>query len=264
MPILCKKTATIELKNERETALLKITQLNKKFPSGFLLGPINLEVQANDCIAILGHNGSGKTTLFQIITGNLDPSEGEVTLDNEKIFMDCFTIKKEIGYLPQNPSLPKWISGRELLNYISGLEQGTASLNSKKDKEGNIQSLIDYWDCREFIDRPLEACSHGMQKRIGLCIASLRKPKLMVLDEPFSGLDLNHTLRLVKLLQNRKIEGSPTIFSCHIPQYIAKLADWVYFLKNGSLIQAESWQGLDLLQRINVIEAHFSTAEAAQ
>ncbi|MBP9707477.1 MAG: ABC transporter ATP-binding protein [Oligoflexales bacterium] len=237
--------------------MLKITQLNKKFPSGFLLGPINLEVQANDCIAILGHNGSGKTTLFQIITGNLDPSDGEVNLDSEKIFMDCFSIKKEIGYLPQNPALPKWISGRELLNYISGLEQDDVY------KSENIQNLIDYWECREFIDRPLEACSHGMQKRIGLCIASLRKPKLMVLDEPFSGLDLNHTLRLVKLLQNRKIEGSPTIFSCHIPQYIAKLADWVYFLKNGSLIKAESWQGLDLLQRINVIEAHFSVNETA-
>ena len=121
----------------------------------------------------------------------------------------------------------------------------------------DIQSILDYWDCGEYQRRPLVACSHGMQKRVGLAVASHHDPSLLILDEPFSGLDIFHIKALESLVLNRKKIGRMTILSTHIIPYAAKLCDRAYLMERGNLLPVSKWHQADLPTRISLIESYY-------
>ncbi|MEZ4742994.1 MAG: ABC transporter ATP-binding protein [Bdellovibrionota bacterium] len=233
-----------------EEILIKIDNVKKEYPGGFCLGPVSLELYSGTTIAFLGKNGAGKSTFFQLLTGNSDASSGSILLGDKKLTPDKFELKRELGYLPQNLHLPKWATCLEILRY-------GASLYQLDDADKKITAAIEYWDCSFFKNKPLAACSHGMQKRVGLAIANLHDPACLILDEPFSGLDLFHTKALETVIKNRQDSGKTTLISTHIAPYVAQLCQKVYTVELGSINLLKNWDGADYLKKISLIEDEF-------
>jgi heme exporter protein A len=230
--------------------LLEVKNLTKTFGESWKLGPVDLNLGAGEICALLGKNGAGKTTTFQILTGNMDAGSGEIRIMGEKLTPDAFQLKQKIGYLPQNPVLPRWASGEEILLYAAGLyEIG--------DKQTFVNKLMDYWDCAYYRKKPLTALSHGMQKRVGLALASMHDPDLLILDEPHSGLDLFHIRALDDLLLTRQKKQKTTIMSTHIAPYTAKLCDRVLIIESGTVSQLADWEKQSFVERISAIESRF-------
>jgi ABC-type multidrug transport system ATPase subunit len=230
--------------------LLKTHKLKKSYgQSSFTLGPLDLEIERGTVIGVLGRNGAGKTTLFQLLTGNLDPTDGEVYFENQKVTLQNHAIKRRMGYLAQNFELPKWVTGQEVLSYAAGL-------HGIKDPQ-TVESALVRWDCTGFANKPLGACSHGMKKRIALALVTLGNPDLLILDEPFSGLDIFHIKSLEELIKTRQTARQTTILSTHIIPFVAELADQMYFIESGRCEALPSWTVLDYPRRLQAIDQRF-------
>lgn len=218
--------------------------------STYCLGPLSLSLQTGEILALLGKNGAGKSTLFQLITGNLDPTSGSIGFGEETLRPDRFDLKRRMGYLPQHLELPRWVTGREILSYA-------ISLYNLPDPKQTLERTLAYWDCMEFQHKPLAACSHGMQKRVALALATVHEPELLILDEPFSGLDLFHIKALTDILETRRHTGRTSILSTHVSHYAATLCHRALVLENGQASYLPLWESADTLQRITQIERHF-------
>ena len=228
---------------------MSLTAITKRYSSAseaFSLGPIDLNIEAGETLAILGENGAGKSTLFNLMTANLDLDSGEIILQGKKLIPENFIAKREFGYLPQKLYFPPWVSGEELLRYARSLYG-----------KGDIEQSINYWDCASYRRLPLASCSHGMQKRVGLALATLHCPPLLLLDEPFSGLDVSHTRALETLLQKRCQQGYSNVISTHILPYVATLGHRVVILRDGILRSVNNWQKTSYIPRIKALEDEF-------
>lgn len=230
--------------------ILYVQGLTKSWHSGFVSGPSDFSVEGGDVLGILGANGAGKSTLFQMISGNLDKDSGELLLLGKKLHPQSSELKRKIGYLPQNMQLPKWVTGREILEYA-------ASLYGLSDRSSLLSELMETWDCAAYQDVPLAACSHGMQKRIGLALSCIHNPELLILDEPFSGLDLYHIKALTHAVRERKQKGLATILSTHIAPYVASLCTDIRLIQKGKMTGLANWQTQDEASRVTSITAFF-------
>ncbi len=229
---------------------IDLKNLSKKFPSGFELGPLDYSFKAGKTTVVLGKNGAGKSTLFQLLTGSSDASAGEIHLGSERMIPENFRLKKACGYLPQNLALPKWASPRELLYYAGQLREG-------KSSHAKVLEAASYWDASQYLDKPVQACSYGMAKRVGLALATIHHPKFLILDEPSSGLDIFHIKALDNYISKRKSEGLLTILSTHDAHHAAKNGDEAIILENGKMNVLEIWPTLNILDRIQAIEEIF-------
>jgi ABC-type multidrug transport system ATPase subunit len=198
--------------------------------SGFALGPVSFHLKPGECMAVLGRNGSGKSTLFEAITGHADIDEGEVRLGLDRMSPDQFMLKRRFGYLPQNPRLPPWVSAYELLQYASRMHQLASDA---------VERSLELWDCRDFAHKPISRCSYGMQKRIGLALATIHHPMVLILDEPFSGLDLYQLRTLEDVIRARSQQI--TILSTHVMSHAIELCHQVIALQQGQVIHLTSW-----------------------
>ncbi len=235
-------------------SILSARGLTKRYSEAFCLGPLDLDLHAGETIALLGQNGAGKTTLFQLLTGNLDATAGTIHLGTHRLTPDKFELKRSLGYLPQNLLLPKWVTGKEILRYA-------ASLYQLADAENALQRAMEYWDCQFYKDRPLAACSHGMQKRVALALATLHDPPCLILDEPSSGLDLFHIRALHDEIRRRQRVGKTTILSTHIAPYAANLCQRAFILDKGQLRALAGWSEAEESVRAEKIEAEFFPME---
>ncbi|MDE3270108.1 MAG: ABC transporter ATP-binding protein [Pseudomonadota bacterium] len=226
-------------------SLLTLNHIEKEFASGFKLNPCSLQLNAGDVLAIIGQNGSGKSTLMEIITANSDPTAGELTFIGQRFFPESYALKRKLGYLPQNLNFPAWVTGKELISYACHLYR----LPIEK-----TAAALSYWGSCAYQHRPLAACSHGMQKRIGLAIATIHAPALLVLDEPFSGLDVIQTQALQLVITDRQRQGLATIISTHVLPYVARICSRALLLKQGNSKEIDAWQQLGFTERIDRLE----------
>lgn len=225
--------------------LLTIDAITKEFAAGFKLNPCSLQLNSGDVLALLGKNGSGKSTLMDIITANSDPTAGDLIFCGQRFFPESYALKRKLGYLPQNLNFPAWVTGKELLSYACHLY----CLPTK-----HVDQALAYWDSTSYQHRPLAVCSHGMQKRIGLALATIHTPALLVLDEPFSGLDVVQTKALQSVIVARQQQGLATIISTHVLPYVAKICNRVLLLKLGSSKEITTWKTLGFAERIDSLE----------
>ena len=233
------------------SAELKVEQVEKSWPQGeFKLGPVSLTVPSGKVVAFLGQNGAGKSTLFELITGNLDATAGAVTLAGSKLSPEAITLRRKIGYMPQKAVLPRWITGHEILTY-------GANVFELEDAGRKIETAMTYWDCQDYRNKPLAACSHGMQKRVALALAHLNDPPLVVLDEPYSGLDIYHIKALDDMIRKRRETGQTTILSTHIAPYSARMCDVIYVVEQGQVRELQGWNDLSYEDRIKHVEGIF-------
>jgi ABC-2 type transport system ATP-binding protein len=229
---------------------LTLTNLVKRYASStFVLGPLNLEMAPGSSLALFGRNGAGKSTLFQLLTGHMSADEGKIQIFGETMHTGAFTLKRRIGYLPQNLELPRWVSAFDIITYALKLH-GLQPLDRIRSE------TLAYWDSESYAKKPLGACSYGMQKRVALALATLHKPDLLILDEPFSGLDLYHIHSLENLLASRNAEQI-TIVSTHVAAHVARLCDRAVTIHNGNMTEIGTWGAAGVLERMDLMEEQF-------
>ena len=230
---------------QSDKIIMNLKSVSKTYPS-FQLGPIDAQINSSDIIALVGKNGSGKSTLLRILTGSMDSSSGVVTFCNKVLKPESYLLKRSLGYLPQNLFLPKWSSATEILSYALRLYE--------IDDRSKVDESLKYWDALNYRYLPMGACSHGMQKRIALALATLSDPELLILDEPFSGLDLYHIRALTDMICHRTQMQKATLICTHMIPYAARLCNNVWIMNNGKLSTINDWSSKDSREKSNLIE----------
>jgi ABC-type multidrug transport system ATPase subunit len=235
--------------------MLTAQGLTKSFGDAFTLGPVDLSCARAEVLCVLGKNGSGKSTFFQLLTGNLDATAGQIQVGGERMTVDAATVKRRLGYLPQDPLLPRWATAEELLSYM-------ARLYGFADGKARVGRSLAYWDSESFARKPLATLSYGMQRRVGLALATIHDPETLILDEPHSGLDLFHVRALDDEILRRRKAGRLTIFSTHVAPFAAALADRALVVEAGKVRELAGWQGAASAARTAQIEACFFAKNA--
>lgn len=192
---------------------------------------LNLEVNRGDIYGFIGHNGAGKTTTIRAIAGVLDFEEGEITIDDISIKKDPVACKKITAYIPDNPDLYEHLTGIGYLSFIGDIYE----VNST-DRKSLIGRYSDAFELTANLGDTISSYSHGMKQKLAIIAALIHSPKLLVLDEPFVGLDpkASHTLKTI--MAQLCEEGSAIFFSTHVLEVAEKLCNKIAIIKNGKLI----------------------------
>ena len=212
--------------------MLSIHNFSKVYKGGKkAVDNLSLEVKAGDIYGFIGHNGAGKTTTLRAIAGVLDFEEGDILINGMSINKEPVACKKVTAYIPDNPDLYEHLTGIQYLNFI-----GDIYSISQKEREELIRKYGDAFELTKNLGDLLSSYSHGMKQKLAIISALIRKPKLLLLDEPFVGLDpmASHILKtyMAELCQ----EGSAIFFSTHVLEVAEKLCNKIAIIKGGKLI----------------------------
>ena len=211
--------------------LVVIENVTKSFGSKTALSDISFGIPAGQICGLLGPNGAGKTTLFRLLLGILKATRGRMLIDALDVFDDRVATKRLIGFLPDEPVFYSYLSGREILKLsaaMHGLDE-TATI----DRMG---SLISQLRLSDDIDNYAEDYSRGMKKKLGLLLAMLHQPKLLILDEPTNGLDVESTHLFYELIHAAAREGVTVLFSTHLMDHVTRLCSHAVIINDGSII----------------------------
>jgi len=212
--------------------MLNIENLSKQYSNGKkAVDNISLEVKAGDIFGFIGHNGAGKTTTIKAIVGIIDFIEGEIIIDNISVKKNPIECKKRIAYIPDNPDLYENLTGIQYLNFISNV----FNIDSMK-REELINKFSELFEIKDNLGQAISSYSHGMKQKLAIISALIHKPKLLILDEPFVGLDPKASHILKEEMKKLCSEGSAIFFSTHVLEVAEKICNKVAIIKNGSLI----------------------------
>ena len=211
--------------------MLKIENLTKHYGEKCAVDHLSFHLKAGELCAFIGHNGAGKTTTLKSCCGILNFDEGEIYIDGKSVRTDPIACKKVIAYLPDNPDLYEFMTGNAYLNFICDVF-GV----SKADREARIKHFSELLALTTELNNPISSYSHGMKQKLALISALAHKPKLILMDEPFVGLDpkASHQLKLV--MREHCENGGAIFFSTHVLEVAEKLCDRVAIIKEGKLV----------------------------
>ncbi len=212
--------------------MLSIKNFSKSYKSDKkAVDHLNLEVKEGDIYGFIGHNGAGKTTTIRSIVGVLDFEEGEITIDGISIKKNPVACKKITAYIPDNPDLYEHLTGIGYLNFIADIYEV-----SRFDRETLIERYSDAFELTSNLGDIISSYSHGMKQKLAIIAALIHRPKLLVLDEPFVGLDPKASHTLKNIMTQMCLEGSAIFFSTHVLEVAEKLCNKIAIIKGGRLI----------------------------
>lgn len=211
--------------------MLEVKNLTKRFRGLTAVDNVSFHIRPGEILGYLGPNGSGKSTTVKIITGLLEPSEGEVLLHGRTLVDDPIAFKSHLGYVPEEPYLYTHLSGAEYLIFIARLR--SIPYQTALTRAAELLRLFQLHDAR---NSPMATYSKGMRQRVLLAAALLHDPELLILDEPFSGLDVNAALLLRGLLEVFAAEGKMILFSSHVLEVVEKVCSRVVILYKGKVV----------------------------
>lgn len=215
--------------------MLKIEHLTKLYDSKPAVDDLSLEVNAGDIYAFIGHNGAGKTTTIKACCGILNFDEGNIFIDGISIKEQPLECKKLIAYIPDDPQLYDYLSGIKYLNFIADVfEVG------KAERTERIRKYADLFGLTEDLAQLISSYSHGMKQKLSIIAAWIHEPKLIIMDEPFVGLDPVASHELKKIMREHCDNGGAIFFSTHVLEVAEKLCDKVAIIKNGRLVTCGS------------------------
>ena len=191
---------------------------------------LNLVIDDGDICAFVGHNGAGKTTTLKAAAGILDFNVGDILIDGISIKNDPIFCKSKIAYLPDNPDLYEFMNGIEYLNFICDI------YNIRTDREKEIKKYSDLFEITGFLGNSISTYSHGMKQKLAIIGSLVHKPRLLLLDEPFVGLDPISTHNLKEIMKELTKDGVSIFFSTHVLEVAEKLCNKVAVIKEGKLI----------------------------
>ncbi len=212
--------------------MLKITGLTKKFGEKIAVDNLNIEVSAGQICAFIGHNGAGKTTTLRCIAGITGFDNGEISVDGIDVKTNSYEAKKMIAYLPDNPEMYEHLKGIDYLNFIADVFNV-----SVEDRKSRIEDYAKRLEIYKDLGLPISAYSHGMKQKVALVSALIHKPKLLLLDEPFVGLDPNASHQFKIIMNELAKEGSAIFYSTHVLEVAEKICTHVAIIKDGKLIE---------------------------
>jgi ABC-2 type transport system ATP-binding protein len=222
-----------------DSALVQIDGVTKTFGDKVALNDVSFSVPSGQICGLLGPNGAGKTTLFRLLMGILKATKGKLFIDGRDAFEERVEVKRLIGFLPDEPVFYSYLSGREVLELsaaMHGLDPGATM-----DRIAPIMAKL---RLSEDIDNYAEDYSRGMKKKLGLLLAMLHQPKLLVLDEPTNGLDVESTHLFYDLIFETAAQGKTILFSTHLMDHVARLCSHVVIINEGTLVAKGSLEEL--------------------
>ncbi len=212
--------------------MLKIKNLSKTYPKGKkAVDDISLEIRPGEIFGFIGHNGAGKTTTIKCIAGILDFEEGEIFVNGTSLRENPIACKQAIAYLPDNPDLYEQMTGVQFLNFICDI-YGV----SEEQRNKEINKYAEVFGIKGNLGDTISTYSHGMKQKLALISALVRKPKLLVLDEPFVGLDPKAAYDVKQIMREMCETGTSVFFSTHVLEVAEKLCDHVAIIKNGKIV----------------------------
>lgn len=212
--------------------MLEIKKFSKAYKNGkYAVNNISIEVKKGEIFAFIGHNGAGKTTTIKSIVGILEFNEGDILIDGTSIKKDPLKCKSNIAYIPDNPDIYESLTGFQYLNFIADIFNV-----SKIDRENLIRFYSDKFEMTNFLDDLVSSYSHGMKQKLVIISSLIHKPKLLILDEPFVGLDPKASHILKEEMKKLCNDGVAIFFSTHVLEVAEKLCDKVAIIKNGVIV----------------------------
>ena len=219
--------------------MLKIEHLTKEYGEKKAVDDLSLEIESGEIYGFIGHNGAGKTTTLKSVVGILKFDAGEIYIDGESVQAAPLACKKKIAYIPDNPDLYEFMSGIKYLNFIADV-YGVGA-NQRQEK---IRKYADLFEITADLAQPIAAYSHGMKQKLAIISAWLHDPKLIIMDEPFVGLDPKAAHILKGMMRELCDEGGAIFFSTHVLEVAEKLCDKVAIIKGGKLIRCGTMEGV--------------------
>lgn len=217
--------------------MLQIEAFTKQYGEKKAVDGLSLHILPGEIYGFIGHNGAGKTTTLKACAGILPFDAGDIRVDGLSIREKPLLCKQRIAYLPDNPDLYEFMTGIQFLNFVADIFGISAELRKER-----IRAYADAFELTENLAEPISAYSHGMKQKLAIISAWLHEPKLILMDEPFVGLDpkASHTLKgMMRELCNA---GSAIFFSTHVLEVAEKLCDKVAIIRNGCLIRSGSME----------------------
>lgn len=211
--------------------MLEIINFSKTYKGGKkAVDHLNITVQAGDIFGFIGHNGAGKSTTIKSLVGVIDFEEGEIFVDGHSVKKDPIACKRVMAYIPDNPDLYEQLTGIQYLNFVADVFKVPA-----RDREEQIQKYGDAFEITPYLGDLISSYSHGMKQKVAIISAVLHKPKLLVLDEPFVGLDPKAAVVLKGIMKELCEKGSAIFFSTHVLDVAEKLCNKIAMINRGKL-----------------------------
>lgn len=228
--------------------MLRIENLSKKYGDKVAVDNLSLHIKPGEIYGFIGHNGAGKTTTLKSVVGILQFDSGEIYIGNESVKSNPIECKKKIAYIPDNPDLYEFMTGIKYLNFIADIFGVEAD-----ERQSRIRKYADMFEITKDLAQPIAAYSHGMKQKLAIISAWIHNPQLIIMDEPFVGLDPKASHLLKKMMREACENGGAIFFSTHVLEVAEKLCDKVAIIKGGKLIRSgtmEEVKGDDSLEEV--------------
>ena len=228
--------------------MLVIQHLTKRYGEKKAVDDLSLHIAPGEIYGFIGHNGAGKTTTLKSAVGILQFDEGEITIDGHSIKAEPLACKRELAYIPDNPDLYDFMTGIKYLNFVADIFGVGAA-----ERQERIRKYAGAFELTDDLAQPIAAYSHGMKQKLAIIAAWLHQPKLILMDEPFVGLDPKAAHLLKGMMREVCDNGGAIFFSTHVLEVAEKLCDKVAIIKGGKLIRSgtmEEVKGDDSLEEV--------------
>ena len=228
--------------------MLQIQHLTKSYGGKKAVDDLSLHIRPGEICGFIGHNGAGKTTTLRSVAGILQFDAGEITIGGKSIKTEPLACKRELAYIPDNPDLYEFMTGIRYLQFIADIFAVPA-----QERQERIRELAGRFELTDDLAQPIAAYSHGMKQKLAIIAAWLHHPRLIVMDEPFVGLDPKASHLLKGMMRELCDQGGAIFFSTHVLEVAEKLCDKVAIIKEGRLIRSGSMEevkGDDSLEQV--------------
>lgn len=212
--------------------MLKIEHLTKKYGDKKAVDDLSLHIYAGEIYGFIGHNGAGKTTTIKSCCGILEFDAGEIYVDGVSVRREPLRCKQQLAYIPDNPDLYEYMSGIQYLNFIADIFAIPAQV-----RQARIRTYADLLELTDDLAQPISAYSHGMKQKLAVISAWIHAPKLIIMDEPFVGLDPKAAHQLKQMMHDATAHGAAIFFSTHVLEVAEKLCDKVAIIREGRLVR---------------------------
>ena len=233
---------------KRRVKMLRIEHLTKSYDEKKAVDDLSLHIKAGEIFGFIGHNGAGKSTTLKSAVGILKYDEGKIFINGVSIKDDPIMCKKELAYIPDNPDMYDFMSGIKYLNFIADVFGVPADERMEK-----IHKYADLFELTDDLAQPISSYSHGMKQKLAVISAWMHDPKLIIMDEPFVGLDPKAAHILKEMMREHCDRGGAIFFSTHVLEVAEKLCDKVAIIKQGRLIKSgtmDEVKGDDSLEEV--------------
>ena len=228
--------------------MLQISHLSKSFGDKKAVDDLSLHIAPGEIYGFIGHNGAGKTTTLKSIVGIQQFDAGQITIGGHSIQEDPLGCKQMLAYIPDNPDIYEYMTGIKYLNFIGDIFRIPAA-----DRKARIQKYGDLFELTRDLAQPVASYSHGMRQKLAIISAWIHQPKLVLMDEPFVGLDPKASHLLKGMMRELCDQGGAIFFSTHVLEVAEKLCDKIAIIKGGKLIRSgtlEEVKGDDSLEEV--------------